>query len=260
MKRLTYLIFLSLVMLVSAPAAGKDPDIVVPDPVLVDIAESYMPWQSAEFNGKLRCDRLPLSPTVRIYMECDSLVQISLRAPLVGEVGRLELSATRFTAVNKLKRTYCSEETSRLLELYPGLIRDIQNLLLARVVVFGSGPLGHDNLARVEVEEDREGGWMLIPEVKGNALSLKYGYIVGAGGRTRALAAALPGKGDLEVKYDYPGRGETIDIRFDNGRKKPLEATLDFTSVKWGGSKMPPLKLDNYSRMSVKEFMQGLGK
>lgn len=257
MKRLMLILTLALASICAARADGDSP--AVPDPVLEDIVRSYIPWTSAEFSGKLNCDLLPLSPTVKMYMECDTLLQISVRAPLVGEVGRLELTPSRFMVVNKMKRTYCSEDAAKLLEIYPGLIRDLQSLFLARVVVFGSGPLAYDNVARVEIEEDREGGWMLIPETGGNALDIRYGYLVGAGSRTRALVANIAGKGDLEVRYDYRNRGEQMDIRFDNGRKKPFEARFDFSSVRWGGTAMTPIKLDNYQRLSVKELMRSLG-
>lgn len=260
MKKL--IIALSLIVSVLLPAharSGRE-EAVVPAPVLEDIARSYVPWTSAEFNGKLKYDRLPLSPTVRMYMERDSLLQISVRAPLVGEVGRLELTPTQITVVNKLKRTYCREDASRLLDIYPGLIGEVQSLFLARVVVLGAGQLAPENIARVEIEEDREGGWMLIPVNTGSIADIRYGYIVGSNSRTKALAASVPGKGTLEVRYDYRNRGEQMTIKFDSGRKKPFEAALDFTSVKWGGSRMAPVKLDNYERLSVRDFLRSLDK
>lgn len=229
------------------------------DPVIEDIIRSYLPWQSAEFSGKLRYDKLPLSPAVKMYMVRDSLLQISVRAPLLGEIGRLDLTRDELTVVNKMKRTYCRESAEKLMEIYPGLIGDIQSVFLARVTVLGSGELDHENFEAVSVEEDREGGWMLIPATGNGIVDLNYGFLVGPGSRTRALVAALADKGTLQIAYSYADRGEQMQIEFE-GKGRKFEATLDFSSVKWGGSEMPPVRLDNYKRQSIKEFISSIRK
>lgn len=71
------------------------------------IISSYTPWQSVELNGKLQMERLPLTPSVRIYMEYKQKIFISVRAPFVGEVGRVEIDSTQVVAVNRLKKCMC---------------------------------------------------------------------------------------------------------------------------------------------------------
>lgn len=250
-------IFIALVVALTAilPVSAR----TSPDPVLEDIVNSYMPWHSAEFNGRLKYDKLPLSPTIKMYMVRDSLLQISVRAPLMGEVGRLNLTKDEITVVNKLKRVYCKEPTQKLLDIYPGVIGDLQSLFLARVVLLGEGEMNRDNAVRFEVEEDREGGWMLIPETGEQVVKFNYGYIVSGNGRTSAFVAAMPGEATLELKYGYRNRGEQIDIEFERKEKK-IKAQLDFTSVKWGGSELPALRLGNYQQVSVKDFMRSFKK
>lgn len=246
---------------VGAPAqtaSGNDAQ-VPPEPVLADIIRSYQPWYSAEFSGRLRYDKLPVSPTVKMYMVRDSLLQVSVRVPLMGEVGRLHITKNEFTVVNRLKRVYCSEPAENLFAMYPTLLSDIQGIFLGRVVLFGSGELGGENQELVGVEEDREGGWMLIP-LQGTGISdLNYGYLVGSNSRTKALLATLRGKGSVQILYSYQNRGEQMKIGYE-GKGKTLDAELDFTSVKWGGSEMSPLRLMNYDKVSVKEFMASFRK
>lgn len=229
------------------------------DPVITDIINSYLPWHSVEFNGKLKYEKLPVQPAVKMYMVCDSLLQISVRVPLLGEIGRLNLTRDELLVVNKHNRTYCRESADKLIEIYPGILNDIQSLFLARVVVLGAGQLGYENYEAVAVEEDREGDWMLIPASDSRIRDLSYGYIVGANSRTKAFVGALAGHGSLEIDYAYQNRGEQMTVKFESG-KKNFEATLDFSSVKWGGSEMAPLKLDNYSRLSFTDFIRNLKK
>lgn len=227
------------------------------EPVIDNIVRSYMPWQSATFSGKLKSDKLPITPTVKIYMERDSLLQLSLRAPLIGEVGRLDINPRQITIVNKLKRVYCQEPTEKLLDVYPGIISDIQSLLLARVVILGQGELQTSHSDIIEVEEDREGGWLLIPSTKDALLNYNYGYLIGNAGRTRALIATVPGKFSLELTYTYNNGGMQMGIDFDSKGKR-THADLDFSSVKWGGNAMQPMKLINYNRVSIKEFIKSV--
>lgn len=254
MNRITSLL-LAIIISVSGAYAQMSGAGTSIEPVIEDLIRSYMPWQSVEFNGKIKYDKLPVNPTVKMYMECDSLIQISVRAPLVGEVGRLELTRGNITVVNRMKRTFFSESTDNLMDMYPGIISDIQSIFLARVTVLGSGQLGYDNYDTVSVEEDREGNWMVIPQSRGIA-DLRYGYIVGPNSRTKALEIILKKYFELEVLYSYAGRG--LQMQINAKTKKDFHAELDFSSVKWGGTRMSPVKVDNYTRMSLKDFIKSL--
>lgn len=227
------------------------------EPVIDNIVRSYLPWQSATFSGKIKSDKLPISPTVKIYMERDTLIQLSVRVPLLGEMGRLEINPRQITAVNKYRRVFTQESTQKLIELYPGIISDIQSLLLARIVVLGQGELSTSQTDIIEVEEDREGGWMLIPSTEDALLNYNYGYLVGEGGRTRALIATIPNKYSLELEYSYRNGGMQIAIDFSDKGKR-TKADVDFTSVKWGGSPMQPMKLVNYRKVGIKEFIKSI--
>lgn len=232
----------------------------VPGPVLSNIIRSYTPWKSAEFSGKVKADKLPLSPTVKIYMVRDSLVQISLRAPLIGEVGRIELTQTTVLAVNKYHRNYACESAQNLMEIYPSVLSDLQSLLLARVFVPGGGELSAENCEVFETGEAGGGNWWLVPADTESVgpYSLNYGFVVSPKGRTLAMTAEVGTQYGADVVYDYPGSGEEISITpIVNGVNKS-EITLDFNSVKWGGKKMDPVRTDKYERVSLKDFIKRL--
>ena len=99
MKRLLN-IFLSLLFIASATPrmAAQDNDGF--QPVRLDekaerkaaakITAYYDDWKTVTLSGKLHIDGLPISPSAKIYMERGKKLVISLRAPLLGEVGTLE--------------------------------------------------------------------------------------------------------------------------------------------------------------------------
>lgn len=227
------------------------------DRAVQTILSGYIPWSRVEMSGKLYYPGLPVNPTVKIYMEKDELIQISVRAPFLGEVGRLEINGDSLIAVNKFGKKYCSESIKELERTLPDALSYIQNFLLGRVMIFGKGELDIQNAADVEFMEDSE-GWLLIPEgIRTAGQEVRYAFATAATGRTRAMLVFLPGTGvNVGAVYSYPKDKEIIELTAELPDKKNMEATLDFSSVKWGGSRMSAINLGSkYRRVSIREFV-----
>lgn len=237
-------------------SAGIDSETAI-DPLLEAVIASYIPWESVEFSGKLNYEKLPFSPTIKIYAVKDSLVQISLRAPIMGEVGRLNLTKDELLVVNKLKKTYCSEDPAKLFELYPTAISDIQNILLARAVVLGDGEIGQENSSNALVEQEEGGNILFVPQTDPGIIPFNYGYIISPSGRTLAMLLEIAKKASAEIRYSFKNRGEQIGVSILKG-SKTTKFSLDFTSVKWGGNEMQKPKTLGYEKLSVKEFLKNL--
>lgn len=227
------------------------------DHALQTILSTYTPWSRVEMSGKLFYSGLPVRPTVKIYMEKDKLIQLSVRAPFLGEVGRLEINSDSLIAVNKFGKKYCCESVKELERTIPHAISYIQNILLGRVIVAGSGELDVHNVSEVDFMEDSE-GWLLVPEgIRTAGQEVRYAYAVASAGRTRAMLVFVPGTGvNVGAVYSYPQGKELIEITAELPKKKTLAATLDFSSVKWGGSRMSAISLGSkYRRVSIREFV-----
>lgn len=238
---------------------ASDNDVVVgTSKVSGPLSPLYDDWKDVVFSGKLSIKKLPVSPSVRIYMVRDSLIQISARVPLLGEVGRLSLTRDKLLIVNKHRKTYCEEDAGNLLELYPSAISDIQALLLARVVVFGQGELNPSLSESVEVQEMENGNFIILPHTEPGVVPFNYGYVVSPALRTLAALFNVAGKASLELRYGYKDRGLQIDALYDNMKGKRTEVDLDFSSVKWGGSELPPVKTGGYRKLGLKEFIKHL--
>ena len=253
MKRITALIAILIMGLASAMAQNAA-QLAGNNPVITDIINSYSPWQSVTYDGKLKMAGLPVTPTLKMYFEKDSLIQVSIRVPLLGEIGRMDMTRDEITVVNRMKKTYCRESTSQLLSIYQNVISDIQSIFLARVTLLGQGELSPDNFMSVAVQDDGNGGWLLLPDTDG-ILDFNYGYLIGQNSRTQALVASYKETLMLQIEYGYANKGEQMEIEVDHKGKK-FNVAFDFSSVKWGGSPMAQLKLDGYQKMDIGQFVK----
>ncbi len=249
-------------ILLSAPAFADQPQPLPKeeaDQALLTAMATYPDWKSVEFNGSLQYPGLPLKPSVKIYMVKDSLIQISARAPFVGEVMKGEISKSGIIIVNKFKKTYCQESADNLLDIYPGVISDVQSLLLGRVVLFGTGELSPDNCSLVDVYSAEEAGagpevgaeWVMVPPQGEGLIDLSYIYGIAANGRTSELAFSLPSK-NISVTLDYEyGNGLTLDGTYTKG-SNITSLSLRFNSVKWGGTPVGQIApSSNYKRVGI---------
>lgn len=221
------------------------------------ILNRYVAWKNAEFSGRIRLNAgLPVTPSIKLYLERDSMIQISIRAPFIGEVGRVEITPTTFLAVNKYNRNYCRESTSNIMNSYPNLISDIQSLLLGRIVLVGKGELNAENIGDAVLQKADGGDWILFPAEMPGSGRLAYGYVVMPNGRTGSLYGAMEGRPEnILLQYTYPGSGMSLGINVTTS-KKDVNATLEFDTVRWGGSPMSPVNLNSYQKLGIREFVK----
>lgn len=221
------------------------------------ILNGYTEWQSASFTGKLRTSmlKLPVSPTVRIYMEKGELIQLSVSAPFIGEVGRAEITPSEVLVVNKYKKTYVRESAEAAMSRDHGLLDQVQSLLLGRIVILGKGELSMGLLKDVQFERENNGEWIVVPNREGEESGLQYGYVVNANGRTQVLYGMMQGRTETAtLTYDYAGGGMTLGLDLQLPKKR-IEGQLDFSSVKWGGNRMSSINLDRYQKVTFSEFV-----
>ena len=74
--------------------------------VVEKMAERFSSWNTVMLSAQLQMDGLPLSPSLKIFMEKGKSMSMSVRAPFIGEAGRLEFANDTVVAVNKMKNVY----------------------------------------------------------------------------------------------------------------------------------------------------------
>lgn len=214
-------------------------------------------WDVASLQGKLKMKGLPLSPSLKIFMKKDSLISASLRAPLLGEAGRLEITPDSILAINKINKTYLCESISQISKFYPGGLGDIQNLLLARFFLPGVNleetPL--DDV--IDIFED-DGQWNVIPKGIAEIEGVKYGFVIDEDFTPLMLVVLPQGEKPLEfdAEYVYNLQGYDIYLSFRDDNKV-LGMTLELKNPDFFGDMPSPTALNNkYKKVTLAEFLR----
>ena len=228
--------------------------------VVENITQPWQDWETLTVSGKLKMAGLSLSPSIKMYMEKDSLVRISLRAPFVGEVGRAEIDADSILVVNKIKKAYIKEPLDSLLSRYPITIGDVQSLFLGRVVLPGFGTLTSDDYKVVEVFPEEQGEYSLIPGEDLELEEFSYGYLIDSESRPEVLLVIPAEKPDINVNvtynYDDKGKGYDMFVSYQSP-DKIYSGTLQFDEFVEGGNPIEPIKLNNkYLKMKLSDFVK----
>lgn len=223
---------------------------------LDSISAPYNNWETATISGKFKMGGLPLSPSVRIYMKRDSSIFISLRAPLVGEVGRAEIADGRMLLVNKMNKTYVDESISKALAYYPGGVSDLQNLLLGRIIIPGFGLLSPDMAGSVDIYSEKDGTLTLIPQQDAMIPGFNYGYTINRNWLTEVLMVLPLNKPDVAVTLNYTHFNKGYDLEFVyQSEKRNYRATLELDPPKWEGQGFDRIKINSsYTQLSLDKF------
>lgn len=226
--------------------------------IVDSISSGWDDWSEVSISGKLKMDGLPLSPSVKIFMERDSSVVISLRAPLMGEVGRAEIYSDTLLVVNKMKKTYVKESLEQAFAYYPGTLSDVQNLLLGRVVIPGEGLLGREIASSIELFPEEDDKYSLIPGEGHELDGFNYGYLIDGSARPEILLVIPTSNPDINVSltYDYFPKGYDLTVLYQTSDKSH-GGTLELDAPVWGGNPIDPIKLNNrYTRLNISDFIK----
>lgn len=228
--------------------------------LLMSIPE-YSEWDVATISGKLKMKGLPLSPGIRIFMQKDSLIEISVKAPLMGEVGRIILNNNKVVGINKMNKSYSQSSIKDFLSLYPGGLSDIQSLLLGRIVVPGYGLMRNELADIMEIYEIEE-GLALVPVDSASIEGIEYGYLIDEDFKPLLLLVTSESRPDVlfQVTYEYMPGGYDLSFTSVDGAKS-LSIGLELNDPEWKGSPLSEIKLDKkYREMSIEDFIKNFGK
>lgn len=208
----------------------------------------YEDWDVVTIEGKLKMAGLPLTPSVKIFMQRDSLVDISIRAPFVGEAGRLIMNCDSVLIVNKMGKKYWStgaikgegnlplgEAGRELLEI--GL-KGVQDLLLGRFFLPGFDINEVDLNELLDVYETEDANrYNVVPKGAAEIEGVKYGFVVDDRFEPIMLMV-LPGNQDdteIDIVYSEKLKGYDIQAVFQQGTKS-MEAILELKEPVWKGT------------------------
>ena len=94
------------------------------------IANYDSDWNDLSMQGKLSFDGLPMSVSVKLYMKRGESIILSARAPIFGEVARVEVCQDSIVFINKHTRTYNVQSLTGLNVDAKAYLCDLQDILL----------------------------------------------------------------------------------------------------------------------------------
>lgn len=221
------------------------------------ITAHYTQWQTVELNGSLQADKLLINPSVRIFMERNSMVQISVRAPFVGEAVRIDVTNDSIIAVNKLKHVYFAESLADVLADMPVNCGALQNLLLRRVFLPDGNPLSADNYSGVNISKEDD-CWLIVPVDQPMNGEIQYGFMADDNGVLGATYFTTEDAMHTALCEYFDEKGKTlIDLTVESN-SKVFFAGFNLNEPKWNASPMKPVQIKgNYRRVySVGEFVK----
>ncbi len=231
--------------------------------VASEIASNYKTWTTAGWSGKVKSAMLPVTVTAKTFMQRDSLTLISLRAPLIGEVARVEIDRSAITVVNKMKKRYVRLPIAAYGDLATTLHSNIQDILIGRVTLIGEGTLSKSNCKDLDVYKVDEDIYLLSTTLNLGETSVNYGYAVDKLGRILEMMATQ-GKvltGDsgessgsdlisvsksLTVGVEYDKKSADAAVSVTLGQKN-YEILLEGVEIEWNIKGFDRLNLKNYT-------------
>ncbi len=267
MQKNNHIPFLVALLIILSGLCGSNTlSAQVREEALDSILPKYSAWGSAELTAKLHAGGLPVTPTLKIYMKKGTDIDISVRAPFVGEVGRISLSGDSLLAVNKMKRVYALESISGIKYDYPDFTDYIQSFLLGRVVVLNAGELAQRNADFIDFTEVMSDSlatdvkiWNLtFPKGRTAADEFGYEYRVNSKAQIESLAIDVEQHDlALNMDYAYPGEKRILEVSLTKNLEKKFNISLEFDQVKWGAKAPAPLNLsDKYRQVDIKQFLK----
>lgn len=216
----------------------------------VERASNYKNWQTASWSGKVKADMLPVSVTAKTFLRRDSLTMISLRAPLFGEVARIEIDKYSLLVVNKMKKLYWRLTFADVKDYVTTLHTNLQDILLGRVTVINSGTLSKYNVKDGDMYKVDDSTYLISFIIAVNDTDVNYGYAFDKQGRILELLASqgkphtesapqgmeselITISKSLSVEVNYGNNSTDAALTAQIGNRK-ISASLQNVELEWG--------------------------
>lgn len=237
-------------------------NVEVPDSVEITLP-NYEPWEMVTLEGKLKMEGLPLTPTLKIFMQKDSLIDVSIRAPFFGEVGKLIMAGDSVTVINKMNKTYNKSGGIRWLrpeienENARGIgIRDIQELLLGRFFLpgFDVDEVDVEDLTEIIVEDSQIN---VLPIGDAVIPGIQYAYAVDDFFNPLMLVIIPENENGIEFDVVYTRKLKGYDMEFmANLGSKRMDAIIEFKDPEWKGDLPKTIDLKKYKETGIEGVMR----
>lgn len=202
-----------------------------------------------------------LSVSGRVYMERDRYIYLSLRF-LGMEMASMYVNSDSVYVTDKLNKRYLAENISDITAGASVTIGDIQDLLLGRVFINGSGTIT-PGMERDVILAQQSDVWTITP--KKGIRGITYNFAIGNADNILRYMTIEAGGRKVKTEYSSPvditdrGRftsGTAIDTSIGS-KQLAMNLKWTFSSAKWtiSNTVMPP-RNKNYTRIKADQLMK----
>ncbi len=222
------------------------------------IANYDAEWTDLSMQGKLSFDGLPMSVSVKLYMKRGESVILSARAPIFGEVARVEICPDSIVLINKHTRTYNVQPLTGLNVDAKAYLCDLQDILLGQVAFPGNGRITPEIAAQSQWIDLPTDDALIYPSAALQVEGTEYGFVMDSlCWQLKSFVLMLRQTGVvIETKYLYGDKGWTLGIEISLPKKKlGGEAQLSYPDYN-----PTPIEFTNlgskYRKVDFKELMK----
>ncbi len=186
------------------------------------IANYDSDWKDLAMQGKLTFDGLPMAVSIKLYMKRGESIILSARAPIFGEVARVEVGQDSIVFINKHTRTFNVQPLMGLNVDSKAYLCDLQDILLGQVAFPGHG--------RITPEIAFQSKWiampsddaLIYPSAELQVEGTEYGFVMDSlCWQLQSFVLMLKQSGVVvETKYAYGDKGWTLGIEISLPKKK----------------------------------------
>lgn len=222
------------------------------------IANYDSDWKELSMQGKLSFTGLPMRVSVKVYMKRGESVILSARAPIFGEVARVEMCQDSIVFINKHTRTYNTQSFAGLTSDPKTYLFDFQDILLGQVAFPGNGRLTPDMALKSRWILMPEDNALIYPSAEFQVKGTEYGYVMDSTcWQLRTFVLMLQKAGIVvETSYVYGEEGWTLGLQISMKNKK-LNGDVQLSYPDYEPMPLDFTELgDRYRRVDVKDLMK----
>ncbi len=186
------------------------------------IANYDSEWSDLSMQGKLSFDGLPMSVSVKLYMKRGESIILSARAPIFGEVARVEICQDSIVLINKHTRTYTVQPIAGLNVESKAYLCDLQDILLGQIAFPGHGRITPEVALLSQWIDLPTDDALIYPSPELQVEGTEYGFVMDSlCWQMKSFVLMLSKTGVVvETKYLYGDKGWTLGIEISLPKKK----------------------------------------
>lgn len=222
------------------------------------IANYDSEWSELSMQGKLSFDGLPMSVSVKLYMKRGESIILSARAPIFGEVARVEVDQDSITFINKHTRCFNVQSFADLEVDSKTYLTDLQDILLGQVAFPGHGRLSADNALFSQWIALPTSEVLVYPSIELQTPGTEYGFVMESSfWQLRSFVLMLQKSGVVvETKYLYGDKGWTLGLEI-NLPKKKMEGEVQLSYPDYSPTPLEFTVIGNkYRKVDFKQLMK----